>query len=153
MLLACKEPAIDEKPQILGMSIEGIPQENISIDQEKRVITVLSPPTMPSFVLEPTFTLSPQAHLSEKETISLANYCPSILNWTGRSPSLSIVVKIENKKQVNGYTVQVKSAAPYASHPLQHPLSITQKQSRIRITILTSRSRTTMAVPSLNTSP
>ena len=122
-LTACKEN-IDEKPQILGMSIEGIPQQNITIDQEQRRIMVIVPPTLPSLFLSISFSLSRQAELNPfwtegKKGIDLTGYCPSSIYSNGQlqDPYIELSALLTNKKQTSLYTVRLKSTGP-----LQIPL-------------------------------
>lgn len=130
--MACREPAIDESPQILNMRIEGISQENISIDQQQRRITVLLPSTLPALELFPSFTLSKQTHLAPywtegKKVISLIGYCPGNywngFDWTSKSPEgLEITTVVSNQKQSISYTIQFKSIGPLRLKTIPTPL-------------------------------
>lgn len=126
-LIACQD-SIDEPPQILGMSIPGIPPQNITIDQQQRVITVLLPNTLPSPELVPTFTLSRQAQLppywtAEKRTISLDKYCPCGGYASQQSASiLELVTRVDNQNQTSSYTIRLNGSGPLRLKPLQTPI-------------------------------
>lgn len=57
------DPAVDGKPRIVGLRIDGIPQQNITIDQQKQVVSVTMPSRLSTTALTPTFTLTTNAKL------------------------------------------------------------------------------------------
>lgn len=137
---ACEQIPLDEPPLILSMNITGIPPQNISINQLRRLITVVLPATLPSLELVPSFTLSNQAYLSPywtngPKTISVAKYCPATSNWVGRSSSLETVIQIDNQKQTSSYTIQLKSAASLQIKPLTTPLVYDSKSTNYKVQI------------------
>jgi hypothetical protein len=125
-LTAC-QATVDESPQILGLSIAGVPQQNIAIDQQHRRITVVLPAKLPSLELSPTFILSKQAQLapywtSGKKAIDLGKYCPC--GYAGyRAPdSLAIQTTVSNKSQTTNYTIKLNSEGPLRIGPLLEPV-------------------------------
>jgi hypothetical protein len=119
-LTTCQED-IDEKPQILDMRIEGIPQENITIDQDQRVITLVLPPTLPSLELKPHFTFFRQAKLADEWVIPLDINCRCWTNpdgyigntaTNGERVLMKLVNRVDNKHQSSHYTLMLKRAGP-----------------------------------------
>jgi len=79
--LACRkngEPEI-AGPHLRAISFDGIPAENVSIDQAKNEITVLVPPTLTAIDLKPRLTLSDDAKvlsgLTEGESFPASRLC------------------------------------------------------------------------------
>jgi hypothetical protein len=118
-LTSCKHDslpvALDEQPQILFMSLPGIPQQNINIDQKTYTITVELPASLPALEMIPTFTLSQQANLhgdwaDGKKAVSLAYYCPATYYEWGLGAFKPIEpVRVDNLRHVSYYTIKLKS--------------------------------------------
>lgn len=119
LLTACRqEPsiiALDEQPQVLSMSLPGIPQQNIRIDHQTHTISVELPASLPALEMIPTFTLSQQATLhgdwaDGKKAISLAYYCPATYYEWGMGAFKPIEpVRVDNLVRVSYYTIKLKS--------------------------------------------
>ncbi|GAB4045028.1 hypothetical protein GCM10028774_66160 [Spirosoma jeollabukense] len=112
------------------MSIEGIPQENISIDQQQKLITLVLPPTLPSLDLKPHFTFSPQAKLADEWVFHLdinfrcwTNSDGYIGNTAtnGERVLVKLVNRVDNKRQSSHYTVMLKRAGPLRIKTLPAP--------------------------------
>jgi hypothetical protein len=132
-LAACKqepEPALDESPRILSMSLTGIPQENITIDQQAQAITVLLPASLAAFEMTPSFTVSRQAQVEGawgrgERIISLAKYCPCDNNPEGRVGQFKFIepLQVVNRTHTSHYTIQLKTTgAPLRIKPLTTPI-------------------------------
>lgn len=114
------------------MQIPGIPQESISIDEDKHLITVLLPPTLPALELVPTFTVSEQATMygewGKGKAISLTNYCactnsiPTVLEDTKE-------VRVNNLTHTTYYTITLKKQGILRLRPILTPITWDSKSN------------------------
>lgn len=112
----------DEKPQILSVHIPGVPDENISIDQDKLTVSALLPDTLVSLKFSPAFKLSKRAELlGNPPTIDLTTYCPCAFNLVTPNNPISQPVDLQQGSQTNHYRLILKSQAPLRFRPFKAP--------------------------------
>ena len=136
-LTACKEPVLDEYPQILSLSLSGIPQQNITIDQAQHLITVVVPNNLPSLTLVPSFTLSPQAYLSPYWTKNQ----PVVFGWPSWygnlvPDSMLSYARVDNQKHATEYTIRFTgNGLPLRIKPLPTPIVYDSKSTDYTIIV------------------
>lgn len=114
----------NKPPQVLAVHLSGVPNENISIDQQKLQIIVLLPDTLSSLTLVPDLTLSKHANLlGSAIKIPLDNYCPCPYGSpNGASRDIIQQIDLEQGSTTSHYKIVIRSQAPLQLKPLKSPI-------------------------------
>lgn len=111
-IISCnRESTPSALPKILKMSIAGVPDEDITIDESNRKITVLLPPSLPSLQVMPSFLLTEGASVIGVP-IDFSLFCPCTGSFSVSGVyTVPLIVNIKDSYRVV-YEVTLKSKLP-----------------------------------------
>lgn len=112
--------SVTSTPRILSMTIDGIPKEDITINETTSEILVKMPPTVTNAILKPTLTLTPNAELAVNGVYMPASWCSCC--WpTADENRFGLRTNSDVSQELKYYTVRPVATGELAPVPLSAP--------------------------------
>lgn len=134
MLSSCEKPLRYEPAAIQGVSFEGIPESDVTLDAVNRIILVELPPVLDKG-LRPTFRLTKNTQvaggLASDNTVDLTPFCACNESAEPREST----IRVANGMSVTAYTLRVKTKGPLKSLPSRDKILFSRRSERLLLTL------------------